>query len=45
VPEVKVAFEGAVSNRFSTFNPEVSDLEDDISRNQPKCNQSIYDYM
>ncbi len=29
MPEVEVAFEGAVSNRFSTFNPEVSDLEDE----------------
>ncbi|CAM6043421.1 unnamed protein product [Sphagnum compactum] len=29
VPEVKVAFEGAVSNRFSALNPEVSDPEDE----------------
>jgi len=29
VLEVKVAFEGATSNRFSTLNLEVSDLEDE----------------
>jgi hypothetical protein len=29
VPEVKAAFEGAVSNRFSTFYPKVSDPEDE----------------
>ncbi len=27
--EVKAAFEGAVSNRFSTLNPKVSDPEDE----------------
>ncbi len=29
VPEVKVAFEGAMSNHFSTLNPKVSDLKDE----------------